>query len=150
VVGPLSVGAIHRFLRSRLGWPLTRQTLLRVHEQSGGNPLFAVELAQRLGRDIHPLEPLPASRSLAELVGDRISRLPRRTRDVLALTAALGAPDEDVLRRAGVATEVLRPAIAAKVVVRDRGAIRFTHPVLASSAYQSAGADLRSIHALAA
>src|SRR5205823_13492883 len=35
-VGPLSVGALHSFLRDRLGRPFARQTLLRIHERSGG------------------------------------------------------------------------------------------------------------------
>src|SRR5262249_38430754 len=34
-VGPLTVGALHRLLRDRLGTPFARQTLLRIHEQSG-------------------------------------------------------------------------------------------------------------------
>jgi hypothetical protein len=51
VVGPLSVGALHRFLRDRLNRAFARQTLLRVHERSGGNPFFALELAaQTRGR----------------------------------------------------------------------------------------------------
>jgi predicted ATPase len=41
VLGPLSVGAVHQFLRDRLGRPFARQTLLRIHERSGGNPFFA-------------------------------------------------------------------------------------------------------------
>ena len=34
-VGPLSVGALHRFLLDRLGRPFARQTLLRIHETVG-------------------------------------------------------------------------------------------------------------------
>src|SRR5262245_60639666 len=44
-VGPLSVGAIHRILSDQLGRPVPRPTLLRLHEASGGNPLYAIELA---------------------------------------------------------------------------------------------------------
>jgi hypothetical protein len=40
---PLSVGALHRLLHDRLGRPFARQTLLRIHETSGGNPFFALE-----------------------------------------------------------------------------------------------------------
>ena len=58
-VGPLSVGALHRFLRDRLGRPFARQTLLRIHERSGGNPFFALELARVLDADIDPMQPLP-------------------------------------------------------------------------------------------
>jgi predicted ATPase len=47
-VGPLSAGALHRFLRDRLRTSSARQTLLRVHERSAGNPFFALELARVL------------------------------------------------------------------------------------------------------
>jgi|tagenome__1003787_1003787.scaffolds.fasta_scaffold20986867_1 predicted ATPase len=49
VVGPLSVGALHRLLRDRLDRALSRQTLLCIHEQSGGNPFFALELSAGQG-----------------------------------------------------------------------------------------------------
>ena len=67
-VGPLSVGALHRFLRDRLERPLARQTLLRVHERSGGNPFFALELARVLDANVDPLQPLPVPETLEELV----------------------------------------------------------------------------------
>ena len=57
-VGPLSIGALHRLLSERLGRPYARQTLLRIHEQSGGNPFFALELARALEVDVDPLRPL--------------------------------------------------------------------------------------------
>ena len=53
-VGPLSVGALHQFLRDRLGRSFARQTLLRIHEQSGGNPFFALELGARARRGRRP------------------------------------------------------------------------------------------------
>ena len=51
-VGPLSVGALHRFCATRLGRPFARQTLLRIHERSGGNPFFALELALALDEEV--------------------------------------------------------------------------------------------------
>jgi predicted ATPase len=89
-VGPLSVGALHRFLRNRLGRSFARQTLLRIHERSGGNPFFALELARVLDEDVDPLQPLPVPETLEELVRARISALPASTREALALASALG------------------------------------------------------------
>src|SRR6202030_266684 len=89
-VEPLSVGALHRLLRDRLGRPFARQTLLRIHERSGGNPFFALELARVLAVDIDPLQPLPVPVTLEELVRARISGLPASTRVALALAAAWG------------------------------------------------------------
>src|SRR5262249_44182394 len=131
-VGPLSVGALHQFLRDRLDRPFARQTLLRIHERSGGNPFFALELARVLDADADPLQPLPVPENLEELVGARISALPADTRDALALAAALGTAPESLLERAGMASAALEPALTARVVEREDGAIRFTHPLLSS------------------
>jgi predicted ATPase len=91
-VGPLSVGALHRFLRDRLGRPFARQTLLRIHERSGGNPFFALELGRALDENVGPLQPLPVPETLEELVGARINALPTSTRQALTLASALGSP----------------------------------------------------------
>ena len=63
-LGPLSAGALHRFLRDRLGRPFARQTLLRIHERSGGNPFFALELARVLDADVDPARPLQVPETL--------------------------------------------------------------------------------------
>jgi len=145
-VGPLSVGALHRFLRDRLGKPFARQTLLRIHERSGGNPFFAMELARVLDEDVDPLEPLEVPETLEELVRARISGLPESTRQALALASAFGTPTESLLERAGVTADALDPAFAAHVIERENGTIRFTHPLLSSVLYQDLGEERRSIH----
>jgi DNA-binding CsgD family transcriptional regulator len=145
-VGPLSVGALHRFLRNRLGRPFARQTLLRIHERSGGNPFFALELARVLDADIDPVQPLSVPATLEELVRARISGLPASTREALALASAFGTTSESLLERAGVAADALDPAVAAHVVERENGTIRFSHPLLSSVLYQDLGEGRRSIH----
>ena len=145
-VGPLSVGALHRFLRDRVDRPFARQTLLRIHEKSGGNPFMALELARILDVDIKPLQPLAVPESLEALVRVRISGLPASTREALALASALGTPSESLLEQAGVAAEALEPAIVARVIERENGAIRFTHPLLSSVIYSDLGTERRSVH----
>lgn len=144
---PLSVGALHQVLRDRLDRTFARQTLLRIHERSGGNPFFALELARALDADVDPLEPLPVPKTLEELLRVRIGKLPASTREALALTSAMGATAEAVLERAGVSVEALGPAFAAHVIERDAQMIRFTHPLLSSILYQDLGEKRRSVHA---
>jgi DNA-binding CsgD family transcriptional regulator len=146
-VRPLSVGALHRLLHDRFGRPIGRQTLLRIHERSGGNPIFALELARALDEEVDPLEPLPVPETLDELVRARLAGLPAATRDALALASVLGTPSVALLERAGVAPEALAPAVDAHVVEREDGAIRFTHPLLSSVLYRELGEQRRSIHA---
>jgi DNA-binding CsgD family transcriptional regulator len=145
-IGPLSVGALHRILRARFGRPFARQTLLRVHEQSGGNPFFALELARVLDEEVDPLGPLPVPETLEELVRSRLDGLPPSTRDALAFVAALGTPSESLLERVGAAPGALGPALAAQVVERQRGAVRFTHPLLSSVLYNDLGVQRRVLH----
>ncbi len=145
-VGPLSVGALHRLLHNHVGRPFARQTLLRIHERSGGNPFFALELARVLDEDIDPLEPLPVPETLEELVRTRLAGLPATTRDALGFAAALGTPSESLLERAGVAPHALDAAVAAHVVEREQGAIRFTHPLLSSVLYKDLGGRRRLVH----
>jgi DNA-binding CsgD family transcriptional regulator len=145
-VGPLSVGALHRFLRDRLDTLFARQTLLRIHERSGGNPFFALELARVLDADVDPLQPLTVPETLEELVRARISGLPAATREALALASAVGTASESLLEQAGVAPGALEPAVAAHVIERGKGTIRFTHPLLSSILYRDLGGERRSIH----
>ncbi len=146
-VGPLSLGALHRVLRERLGTPFARQTLLRIHELSGGNPFFALEIARVLDTNLDSLQPFPVPDSLDELVRERLSGLPPSTREALALASALGAPSESLLVKAGVAPEALDPGVAAHVIERANGSIRFTHPLLSSVLYHDLRDDRRSMHA---
>jgi DNA-binding CsgD family transcriptional regulator len=145
-VGPLSVGAIHRLLRDRLGKALPRQTLLRIHEATGGNPFFALEFVRALGPDVDPTQPLPVPRTLEGLVRARIVGLPESTREALAVVAALGTPSLAQLERTGVETRTLDAALAANVIERNDGSIRFTHPMLSSVLYADLGDERREVH----
>ncbi len=76
-VGPLSVGALHQFLHHRLGRSFARQTLVRIHERSGGNPFFA--LARRSRSQRRSVQ--PRSRSLSTQASRRThsNRQPQHT-----------------------------------------------------------------------
>jgi hypothetical protein len=140
------VGALHRVLHDRLDRPFARQTLLRIHEQSGGNPFFALELARVLDVNVDPLEPLPVPETLDELVRARLAGLPAATRDALALASALGTPSPSLLERAGIGADALAPALSAHVIEWDNGTIRFTHPLLSSMLYNDLRGQRRGVH----
>lgn len=67
-LGPLSVGALHPFLPTRMDRVFARQTLLRIHEQSGGNPFYALEISRVLDARVDPAQLLPVPEALEELV----------------------------------------------------------------------------------
>jgi len=121
--------------------------IFRIHERSGGNPFFALELASVLPADVDPIQPLPVPETVEEVVGARISALPAAVREALALAAAVGTASESLLKRAGVATDALDAAVAARVIERENGMIRFTHPLLSSVLYDGLGKERRAVHA---
>jgi predicted ATPase len=93
-LGPLSIGALHRILRMQLGGSPSRPTLVRVHELTGGNPFYALEIARALQRrgDVSALDELPLPGRLQDLVAERLAALPGRTLEALQVTAALAQP----------------------------------------------------------
>jgi DNA-binding CsgD family transcriptional regulator len=145
-VGPLSVGALHRLLRDRVGRPFARQTLLQIHERSGGNPFFALELARVLDEVPDALQPLPVPETLEGLVRARVDALPARTREALALASALGSPSTSLLEAAGVTADALEPAFRSRVIEQDDRTVRFTHPLLSSVLYQDLGERRCDVH----
>jgi DNA-binding CsgD family transcriptional regulator len=146
-VGPLSLGAIHQLLQAHLALTLARPTLLRVHDTSGGNPFYALELARVLGADVDPTEPLRVPETLEELVRARLDALPPATRESLLLAAAVGRPSAELFASLGISESTLDSAVAARVIELTDGAPCFTHPLLASVVYHGVPAhDRRRAH----
>jgi DNA-binding CsgD family transcriptional regulator len=149
VVGPLTVGALHEIIRTEIG-SISRPTLLRLHEASGGNPLYALELARELAALDHELnagEPLRVPSTLERLMESRLGAVPEETRETLLAVALLAQPSLHVLAKAfGDRVRVDRDvdvSEAAGLVVVERDGIRFAHPLFASVLVASATAQAR-------
>ena len=155
-VGPLPIQGVYQLLHERLGLTLGHPALVRVHEASGGNPLFALELARALiesaGRVV-PGRPLPVPDRLNELLRRRLERLSARTRRVLLGVAAMANPSLDELRRAfnlppmpDVPDDLERAERAGLVEIHGT-VVRFSHPLLAAAVYAAATpSELRRLH----
>ena len=149
-VGPLSVGAIQQLLRGRLDRTMPRATLLKLHEASGGNPFYALELARALGpegtvRD--PTQPLPVPERLEELVSARLAGFTGATHEALVLASAHARLTVSELGNAGIEQDALDPALRESVIEREHRIVRFTHPLLASVLYQGlSAAERQSAH----
>lgn len=129
-VEPLSLGALHRLIHERLGAPLPRPLLRRIHDVSGGNPFFALELASVVANRGASAHDLVLPTSLEPLVEARLRHLPQQTRDALAELAAM--PD---LASADPDPEVIAPAVDVGVVRMGTEGLEFTHPLLRAAAY---------------
>ena len=161
---PLEDWAIGQLLRQRLGPRWTPPLSAGVAQASGGNPFLALEIARamqadapgwggsaQLGHD--PVFPVPSS--LAELLRERIARLPEDAREVLLLVSAAGRPTVAQLRgiipEARLWTALEAAADADMALVGAQSVVAFTHPLLASAIYDAAApGERRRAHRLLA
>ncbi len=120
--------------------------MLRLHEASGGNPFYALEIARALGAESavrDPTQPLPVPERLEELVSARLDGFTGATHEALVLASAHGRLTVAELGLLGVEQSALEPAVAGQVIELEHGTVRFTHPLLASVLYQGLSADER-------
>jgi DNA-binding CsgD family transcriptional regulator len=145
---PLTLGALHRILVSRLGLALPRLALRRVTEVSGGNPFFALELGRALQeRGLRPglHDPVPVPDTLAELLGGRLSALPAETREALLVAALASEPTVPLVAQVVGADgwEQLRAAADRGVIAFEGERVHFSHPLVASTVEAEADLDRR-------
>jgi len=134
VLGPLDERSIAQIATRSAPVVPPDHLLARIVAAAAGNPLYAVQLA--LGVDVGgaALRPLPVPRSLEAVVSARLVALPDSTVDALAATSMLAHPTVDVLDDLGLLDD-LEPAERAGIVELRERRVSFTHPLLASAAY---------------
>jgi DNA-binding CsgD family transcriptional regulator len=145
-IGPLTVGALHTAIQDRLGVAFPHWVLEQLHATSGGNPFYALELANALLRQQGVPEPgraLPVPATLQDLVSERLSALPHAVQKLLAVVAALSDPTAEVVEAAGVGGAIDEAVKSGVLGVSEGGRLRFSHPMLASGAYGRLGPRAR-------
>ena len=147
-VGPLTAAAFEAALRASAGAWLSRLTVRRLFDASGGNPFYGLELARaldRVGGEPSSGEPLPVPADLHGVLSARLAVLPEDVRDVLLAAACLRSPTTTMLEGADgpVARAALQTAALEGVVEFEGARVRFTHPLLASAIYSGAPPDRR-------
>ncbi|MEV6774173.1 BTAD domain-containing putative transcriptional regulator [Nocardia sp. NPDC051030] len=121
------------------GLPLSDELLARLHERTGGNPLFVRELA-KLTATQGNLDEVPDS--IRELIDDRIAQLPAGVTEVLQHISIWGAGSElGILALAsGMAENTLIDLIAAAEVAGlvstgRAGRVSFEHALIRDAVY---------------
>jgi DNA-binding CsgD family transcriptional regulator len=150
-LGPLSLSALFHVIRDHTGLDLARPMLARITDESGGNPLYALELARALaehGGPARPGEPLPVPNSLEGLIESRLAGTPPEWADVLLALALSTEPIGDDLERAVPgATSALAGAHRAGLIEWRGDRVRFAHPLFAAGVSERADpAARRSMH----
>ncbi len=147
-LAPLSFGAIQHMLVDRLGLSLPRRVARQIHEATGGNPLFALEVGRTLvGREPPRIgEELPIPSRVEDALGMRVGELPPEGRRLL-LAIALGGDLSLAQLAQLVGSAVLERALDDVLVVADGERIRPSHPLLAAAALARARpAERRALH----
>ena len=126
-----------------------RPTMVRIHEISGGNPFFALELAHVIDDGLARHEmPLPAT--LSEVIRARMRGQNSDVYAALLAAASASSPTVELVARAvGRTTESvieLLESPAVKDIVTVRGAaVRFTHPLMAWGVHTDADPGARRL-----
>ena len=146
-VGPLSLAALAAVVRRAAEWEISRPLLVRVHEVSEGNPLFAMEIVRAMqleGGESQPGEPLAVPEDLDALLRGRIEVLPDLVQEALLVASSTPRPTVAlVLAALDGPDDVLDRAEEAEIVRIARDVVTFTHPLLASAVYRGASSVKR-------
>jgi hypothetical protein len=154
-VGPLTLGAVQLIVQISLGLALPRPLLRRIHEASGGNPFYALEIArvlQQRGHPPQPGEPLLLPHDLGKVVRARTSGLSPAARALLPAVAALSRPTVGVLH-AVFGDEPAWPAgleecVNAGVLTAADDRLAVAHPLIAADVYGALSEpQRRALHA---
>jgi DNA-binding CsgD family transcriptional regulator len=145
-LNPLDEAPLGRLLRRHLDRGFPPPLVRKIHEQTGGNAFFAIEVARALGDEIpslQPGEPLPVPSDLEGLLHRRVSALSADARTASLLLAASSGPSRDAVEAAGASAAGIQEAIEEGIIAAQRTRLEFTHPLLASTVYGNASARER-------
>jgi DNA-binding CsgD family transcriptional regulator len=151
-LSPLSVHDLHTAVASRLRRSFSRPAIGRIHQVSGGNPFYAIELARAL--DDRSLPPTVASlpRTLTDVVRNRLGSLDPDVHEALLAAACIAAPTVEQVSRATISdgdqlVQLLEIAESKVIIAIDGNRIQFAHPLLVRGVYtEAAPARRRSMH----
>jgi ATP/maltotriose-dependent transcriptional regulator MalT len=140
-VGPLDRDELRQVLRLVVS-AISRPTLNRIYEVSGGNPLYAIELARSVPRKgAGSAEPLHLPASLTGAIASRLASQPPEVRLLTRTIAVLGTVPVDELRSSVDTADLDAPlALATRsglLVVDDELRVGFAHPLIGSVEYDS-------------
>jgi DNA-binding CsgD family transcriptional regulator len=140
-IAPFDDRTIESLIAERLGRPVSRRTLRRIHAVCGGNPFYALSIARELPEDQAAIDgEISIPQTLEDVMRRRLAHVDRRAQDALLVVAASSSPTLAVLDAVvpGFALSNLDSARRSEVIEVAGGRVRFTHPLLASAHYAGA------------
>jgi DNA-binding CsgD family transcriptional regulator len=141
-LSPLGIHDLHAAVSSRLRRSFSRPTIGRIHEVSGGNPFYAIELARAIDERVPGFDTsLP--RTLTDVVRARIGRLDPDVHDALLAASCMATPTVELVSSATISdddrlVELLEIAESKGIIAIDGNRIHFSLPLLARGVYSDA------------
>ncbi len=148
-IEPLSVDEFAELVRARLGTGFQPAILHAMHETSGGNPFFALEIARATLRGDSRVtgQALPIPRNLRDdLVRDRVGTLASLVQELLLYASACARPTVGLLAAALERSPLDAPladAVDAGILERDGASVAFAHPIYRSAIYADSSREHR-------
>jgi DNA-binding CsgD family transcriptional regulator len=144
VLRPLPLTDLVNVVRAHRDVAFTRPTWRAIHRTAGGNPFFAIQLADAVAtRGGIPGEDFALPETLSAAVRERLAPLSAAGKRALLDVAMLAQPTPALVEAEDGVTE----ALEAHVLELDGDRLRFTHPLLASAVLANASpADRRKAH----
>src|SRR4029079_3141420 len=138
---------LHRRGAARVRRPFSRPTMGRIHEVSGGNPFYAIELARAIAERAPRVETSPP-RTLSGVVRARLSGLDPTVHDALLAASCMASPTVELVSSATKSDddrliELLENAESNGIIAIDGNRIHFAHPLLARGVYTEAAPGQR-------
>jgi DNA-binding NarL/FixJ family response regulator len=145
-VGPLPIEELRQVLGGTVS-AISRPTLRRIHEVSGGNPLYAIELARGLaaaGREGPQAAGLPLPQSLAGAIAVRLDAVAPELWPVLETVSALGRASIRAVAAPLEGDSVDTPTVERRIAAAERAGllaidddlgVRYAHPMTATVVY---------------
>jgi ATP/maltotriose-dependent transcriptional regulator MalT len=150
-LSPLSLGALHVVVNERIGRSFPRPTMARIHEESRGNPFYAIEFARVIDTR-SPVGEVSLPRTLSELVQSRLGSLDSDLQKALLAVSCLTSATTDQVSRAtdicpDRLVDLLEQAEAKGIIEIGGSRLEFAHPLLARGSYDAATpAQRRMMH----
>lgn len=131
LLGGLSVAGVHEMMEQIGGRHRGRHDLVRLHELTGGNPLFIDRLA-RLLRDGASLDTMDVPADLERALGAQLRGLPAATLQLAGFVALAGRVAESALRSlcGDEYAAAYNDAYARRLVDESSGVVEASHPLV--------------------
>jgi DNA-binding CsgD family transcriptional regulator/tetratricopeptide (TPR) repeat protein len=148
---PLGIMAIRSILLARCGIELSKPTLVRLVERSGGNPMFATELARHLSASSRPADIDAVAPSLAAAITNRLADAPPSVRAAVAVVALADVPTTSLIEKVlggSTVAGTIDEACRRDLLVAEGDRFVLAHPLLLAGVLSLLDVEtLHGIHA---